>query len=37
MIHGDHLVLPYGYADVGASVATIPLGDLLSALTRPAR
>jgi predicted GH43/DUF377 family glycosyl hydrolase len=37
MIHGEHLVLPYGYADVGASVATIPLRDLLSALTRPAR
>ena len=37
MIHGEHLVLPYGYADVGASVATIPLEELLSALTRPAR
>jgi hypothetical protein len=33
VIHGDHLVLPYGYADV-ASVATIPLDDLLARLTR---
>lgn len=33
MIHGDHLVLPYGFADVGASVATIVLDDLLSRLT----
>lgn len=37
MIHGEHLVLPYGYADVGASVATIRLDDLLSALTSPVR
>ncbi len=33
MIHAGHLVLPYGYADVGASVATVPLDDLLSRLT----
>ena len=33
MIHAGHLVLPYGYADVGASIATIPLDDLLSRLT----
>ena len=25
MIHGDQLVLPYGFADVGAGLATIPL------------
>jgi predicted GH43/DUF377 family glycosyl hydrolase len=37
MIHAGHLVLPYGYADVGASVATIRLDELLSALTRSAR
>jgi hypothetical protein len=37
MIHSGLLILPYGYADVGASVATIPLDDLLSALTRSAR
>jgi predicted GH43/DUF377 family glycosyl hydrolase len=33
MIHGDHLVLPYGYADVGAGLATIPLDDVLARLT----
>jgi len=33
MIHAGHLVLPYGFADVGASIATIPLDDLLSRLT----
>ena len=33
MIHGDHLVLPYGYADVGASIVTIVLDDLLDQLT----
>jgi predicted GH43/DUF377 family glycosyl hydrolase len=33
VIHGGHLVLPYGYADVGAGVATIPLDDLLNRLT----
>ena len=32
MIHADHLVLPYGYADVGAGVATIPLDRLLAQL-----
>ena len=37
MIHGEHLVLPYGYADVGASIATIRLDELLSRLTRSAR
>lgn len=33
MIHAGYLVLPYGFADVGAGIATIPLGDLLSRLT----
>ncbi len=33
MIHGDHLVLPYGFSDVGAAVATVPLDDLLTRLT----
>ena len=37
MIHAGHLVLPYGYADVGASIATIPLDELLSRLTTAAR
>ncbi len=32
MIHGDHLVLPYGFADVGARIATVALADLLERL-----
>ena len=32
MIHGDHLILPYGFADVGAGVATIPVAQLLDRL-----
>jgi len=35
LIHGDHLVLPYGYADVGARVATIRVDELLNRLTDP--
>jgi predicted GH43/DUF377 family glycosyl hydrolase len=37
IIHGEHLVLPYGYGDVGASLATIPLAELLNRLTRSGR
>ena len=33
MIVGDHVVLPYGFADVGASIATIGLEQLLTRLT----
>ncbi len=33
MIHGDKLVLPYGFSDVGAGIATVPLSDLLTRLT----
>jgi predicted GH43/DUF377 family glycosyl hydrolase len=33
MIHGDYLVLPYGFADHGASFATVVLADLLDQLT----
>jgi predicted GH43/DUF377 family glycosyl hydrolase len=33
MLPADHLLLPYGFADVGAGVATIPLADLLARLT----
>jgi predicted GH43/DUF377 family glycosyl hydrolase len=33
LIHAGHLVLPYGFADVGARIATIPIDDLLSRLT----
>ncbi len=35
MIHAGHLVLPYGYADVGASIAIVPVPELLSRLTAP--
>lgn len=31
--HGGRLVLPYGFSDVGARIATLRLDDLLSALT----
>jgi predicted GH43/DUF377 family glycosyl hydrolase len=33
MVVGDHVVLPYGFADVGASIATIGLEQLLARLT----
>jgi predicted GH43/DUF377 family glycosyl hydrolase len=33
MIHGNHLVLPYGFSDVGTGIATVPLDDLLTRLT----
>jgi predicted GH43/DUF377 family glycosyl hydrolase len=33
MVNGGHLVLPYGYADVGTRIATIRLADLLARLT----
>ena len=31
-VHNGHLVLPYGYSDFGASIATVPLDDLLAEL-----
>lgn len=37
LIHADHLVLPYGYADVGARVATVGVADLLERLLTPSR
>ena len=37
MIHAGHLVLPYGFADVGAGIATIRLDDVLNRLTSSAR
>jgi predicted GH43/DUF377 family glycosyl hydrolase len=37
MIHAGYLVLPYGYADVGARIATIRIDDVLNRLTRSAR
>ena len=33
MIHGDLLVIPYGFSDIGAGVATASLDDLLTRLT----
>jgi predicted GH43/DUF377 family glycosyl hydrolase len=33
MIHGNRLVVPYGFSDVGAGIATVPLDDLLTRLT----
>jgi predicted GH43/DUF377 family glycosyl hydrolase len=33
MVHAGHLVLPYGYADVGARLATIPLAEILDQLS----
>jgi predicted GH43/DUF377 family glycosyl hydrolase len=33
MIHGEHLVLPYGYSDYGARIAKVRLDDLLAELT----
>ncbi len=33
MIHGNYLVLPYGFSDVGAGIATVSLDDLLTRLT----
>jgi len=35
MISGDLLVLPYGFSDVGTSIATVRLEHLLSVLTEP--
>jgi predicted GH43/DUF377 family glycosyl hydrolase len=32
LIHGDHLVLPYGIGDAAIGVATVPMGELLGAL-----
>jgi predicted GH43/DUF377 family glycosyl hydrolase len=37
MIHAGHLVLPYGYADVGASIATVRVDELLTRLTSSGR
>jgi predicted GH43/DUF377 family glycosyl hydrolase len=37
MIHGDRVVLPYGYADVGTRMVTVDLEELLGSLARPDR
>jgi len=33
MIHGENLVLPYGFSDYGARIALVPVDDLLTQLT----
>ncbi len=35
MLHGDAVIIPYGFADLGAGVARVGVDDLLSALTAP--
>ena len=32
MIHGDELVIPYGFSDLGSGIAAIPLKDILDRL-----
>ena len=36
LIHGDDLVVPYGFSDSGIAIAQVPVADLLSALREPA-
>ncbi len=33
LIHGDDLIIPYGFSDLGSGIAAIPLGDILDRLT----
>jgi len=33
MIHDDHLILPYGYADYGIKVATVPVAQVLAQMS----
>ena len=35
MIHGDHLILPYGVADLSTEIARFSLAELLGAMTGP--
>jgi predicted GH43/DUF377 family glycosyl hydrolase len=37
LLHAGHVVVPYGFADIGASVATIDADALLNRLTSPGR
>ena len=32
IVHGDRLIVPYGFSDAGVAVAHVPLADLLEAL-----
>ncbi len=36
IVHGDELVVPYGFSDSGIAIAQVPVADLLSALREPA-
>jgi predicted GH43/DUF377 family glycosyl hydrolase len=33
LVHGDLLVIPYGFSDRGAGIATVPLADVLERVT----
>ena len=33
LIHGDDLIIPYGFSDLGSGIAAIPLADILDRLT----
>jgi predicted GH43/DUF377 family glycosyl hydrolase len=33
LIHGQDLIIPYGFSDLGCGIAAIPLGDILDRLT----
>jgi predicted GH43/DUF377 family glycosyl hydrolase len=35
IVHGDELIIPYGFSDYGAAIARLPLADLLEALDSP--
>jgi predicted GH43/DUF377 family glycosyl hydrolase len=35
LIHGRELVIPYAMADYASTFATVPLDDVLNAMTRP--
>jgi predicted GH43/DUF377 family glycosyl hydrolase len=34
MLHGDNLILPYGFSDAGTGIVSVPLDDLLGALLK---
>lgn len=35
IVHGDELIVPYGFSDCGVAIARLPLADLLAALQSP--
>jgi predicted GH43/DUF377 family glycosyl hydrolase len=32
LVHGDHLVVPYGFSDYGIAIATLSLSEVLGML-----